>query len=235
MQAQNPGLAQQHIAVFIVTAPIIIDFLLIVLRILFNAEHSNSLPKDNPMGHTISLKKHVFLSMFSAATVLTTPALAQVKAEPRPAESTSKPSQKTGANRPGDARKKAMDIGSQPARDLGVAKAEIPAALQKAYDAPYGLKDLDSCKAIEAEIASLNEALGPDFDAGDKPKSGPGKMAEEGGKILVGSIIPFCGLVRQVSGAASADRRLEKAVTTGVARRGFLRGVRAAKGCETPR
>lgn len=183
----------------------------------------------------MTINKYAFISLLSTVTILAEPTLAQVKAEAPSAGSASQATQKPERSGLGDARKKAMDIGYQPARDLGVAKDEIPVALQKAYDAPYGLKDLESCKAIEAEIAALNEALGPDLDAGEKPKSSPGKMAEEGGKMLVGSIIPFRGLVRQVSGAASADRRLENAVTTGVARRGFLRGVRVAKGCEAPR
>ncbi|WP_066684482.1 hypothetical protein [Caulobacter sp. CCH9-E1] len=182
----------------------------------------------------MALKKYAFFSLLTTVAILAGPALAQAKAE-TPAENASKTAETPKAGGSGEARKKAMDIGSQPARDLGVAKIEIPAPLQKARDAPYGLKDLESCKAIEAEIAALNEALGPDFDAGDKPKSSPGKMAEEGGKMLVDSIIPFRGLVRQVSGAASADRRLENAITAGVARRGFLRGMLIAKGCEAPR
>jgi hypothetical protein len=38
--------------------------------------------------------------------------------------------------------------------------------------------------------------------------------------------------VREISGAAPAERRLQAAVTAGVARRGYLRGQAAAKGCK---
>ncbi|MDR6625234.1 hypothetical protein [Caulobacter segnis] len=179
-----------------------------------------------------SSRKYLLISVLSAAAALATPALAQVKAETRPAESASENSQKPEPSHLGDARKKAMDIGSQPARDIGMAKREIPASLRKAHDGAYDLKGLDSCKAIETEIASLNEALGPDFDVNDKPKAGSGKMAEAGGKMLVNGMIPFRGLVREISGAASADRHLNEVVDAGLARRGFLRGVHLKQGCQ---
>jgi hypothetical protein len=126
----------------------------------------------------MALKKYAFFSLLTTVAILAGPALAQAKAE-TPAENASKTAETPKAGGSGEARKKAMDIGSQPARDLGVAKIEIPAPLQRARDAPYGLKDLESCKAIEAEIAALNEALGPDFDAGDKPKSSPAKWPKK--------------------------------------------------------
>ena len=48
-----------------------------------------------------------------------------------------------------------MDIGSQPARDVGLSKREIPAILQTAYGAPYSLKALDNCAALETEIIAV--------------------------------------------------------------------------------
>ncbi len=177
-------------------------------------------------------KKSIFVSVIGATAILSAPALAQVKKESPSAESASRTAEKPEPARLGEARKKAMDIGSQPARDVGMAKREIPAILRKAYDAPYGLNDLDGCAALEAEIASLNEALGPDFDADDTPKEGGGKLAEAGGKMLVNSLVPFRGLVREITGAASADRYLNNVVDAGLARRGFLRGVHLKQGCE---
>ena len=56
------------------------------------------------------------------------------------------------------------------------------------------------------------------------------KIAEAGGKTIVNSLIPFRGLVREVSGAAPAQRRLNAAIDAGYARRGFLRGLAKAKG-----
>ena len=48
---------------------------------------------------------------------------------------------------------------------------------------------------------------------------------------MVNSLIPFRGIVREVSGAAPAERRLAAAIDAGFARRGFLRGVLSARGC----
>lgn len=168
-----------------------------------------------------------------ATTLLGAPALGQVKAETPTAGSVSKAPEKSEQRDARDARAKAIDIGSQPVRDVGMVKREIPPILQKAYDNPYGLQALDSCAALENEIVALNGALGPDFDAEDKPNEDrSGKMAEAGGKMVINSLIPFRGLVREITGAAPADRHLNNVVDAGLARRGFLRGVRLAKGCE---
>jgi CheY-like chemotaxis protein len=40
------------------------------------------------------------------------------------------------------------------------------------------------------------------------------------------------GLVREISGAAPAERRLQAAVTAGIARRGYLRGLAGARSCK---
>jgi hypothetical protein len=48
---------------------------------------------------------------------------------------------------------------------------------------------------------------------------------------VVNSIIPFRGVVRELSGSAEADRRLQAATDAGIARRGFLRGVQRIRGC----
>jgi len=51
---------------------------------------------------------------------------------------------------------------------------------------------------------------------------------------VVNSLIPLRGLVREVSGAAPADRRLEAAIDAGLARRGYLRGLAVSRGCRLP-
>ena len=53
-------------------------------------------------------------------------------------------------------------------------------------------------------------------------------------KGLVGSIIPFRGLVREVSGAAGDQRKAEAAVRAGLARRAYLKGLGQGKGCKYP-
>jgi hypothetical protein len=130
------------------------------------------------------------------------------------------------------ARKKSVEIGTQPARDVGVMKREIPPILQKAHEEPYSLKGLKTCKQLAAEVVELNAVLGPDYTVGNEIKENKaGKLAEAGGKSVINAIIPFRGMVRELTGAAPADRRLNAALDAGYARRGFLRGVHAKQGC----
>lgn len=129
---------------------------------------------------------------------------------------------------------KAAKIATQPARDLGAAKPEIPDVLVQATVNPYDRRSTQSCQALAAEIAALNEHLGPDYllMAG-KDEDKAGRLAEAGGKTIINTIIPFRGLVREMTGAAEAQRRFEDAVDAGYSRRGFLRGVQLTKRCPT--
>lgn len=125
-------------------------------------------------------------------------------------------------------------IATQPARDVGVAKTNIPPVLQAAAADPYSLKGIKTCRDISAAFHALTDVIGPDLQAGvTKKENRAGKLAEAGGKTVVNSIIPFRGLVREVTGAAPAQRRFERAVASGYARRGFLRGVHQTRKCKT--
>lgn len=133
-----------------------------------------------------------------------------------------------------ETRKKAGEIASQPVRDLGALRSDIPEILVSASADPYSLKGIRTCKQISAAVSALNSVLGPDFLAGDSnPENRAGRLAAAGGRTVVNSLLPFRGLVREVSGAAPAERRLEAAVDAGYARRGFLRGVHRKQGCRT--
>ena len=126
-------------------------------------------------------------------------------------------------------------IVSQPARDVGAAKTKFPQPLIDARNDPYSLRGLKTCKNIAAAFHTLTDVLGPDFQAGDVQKENrAGKLAEAGGQTVVNSIIPFRGLVREVTGAAPAQRRLNKMIDAGYARRGFLRGLYTARKCKSP-
>jgi hypothetical protein len=127
---------------------------------------------------------------------------------------------------------KAGDIASQPARDLGVNKGEIPDILQKAVQNPYAASSR-KCRPINVELGQLNAVLGDDFTVGTEANENrTGKIAEAVGKTIVNSLIPFRGLVREISGAAPAERKLQGAVAAGIARRGYLRGLASASGCK---
>jgi hypothetical protein len=151
-----------------------------------------------------------------------------------PASSTTPDKPEQGESWTTEARKKSVEIGTQPVRDVGVMKRQIPPILEKAQQEPYSLKGLKTCKQLAAEVTELNTVLGPDYKVGNELKENKaGKLAEAGGKTVVNAIIPFRGLVRELTGAAPADRRLNAALDAGYARRGFLRGVHAKQKCRT--
>lgn len=131
-----------------------------------------------------------------------------------------------------DTLERAGDIAQQPARDIGIMKKEIPPILQQAVQQPYETPRRPSCQWLRQEHASLDAALGPDFGADTHDNENKaGQLAAAGGEMLVNSLIPFRGVVREISGAAAADRRRLAAMNAGLARRGYIRGMAAARGC----
>jgi len=127
---------------------------------------------------------------------------------------------------------RAGDIATQPARDIGITHKEIPQVLQDAVRQPYATPRRPSCQWLREEHARLDAALGPDFDRNaQNNENKAGQLAAAGGEMLVNSLIPFRGVVREVSGAAAADRRRLAAMNAGLARRGYIRGVAATRGC----
>lgn len=127
----------------------------------------------------------------------------------------------------------ATEIISQPVHDVGLMNADIPEVLVRASKAPYGLAASPSCEQLNAEIETLTASIGPDFDLAEGPKENRmGQLAVAGGKSVVNSFMPFRTLVREVSGAAPAQRRYQDALNIGFARRGFLKGVYQMRDCQ---
>ncbi len=124
------------------------------------------------------------------------------------------------------------DVARTPLNDLNIDSKDIPAALVLAAEDPYASDGLNSCNAIVAEIAELDQVLGEDYDiVGEADTSiSEGKIAQG----VVGSVIPFRGLLREVSGAAGDARKLRAAATAGMVRRGFLKGIGLQRGCQYP-
>jgi hypothetical protein len=134
-----------------------------------------------------------------------------------------------------EARKKSIEIGSQPARDVGAIQAGNPADPEKALGDPYSLKGLKTCAQLSTEVRKPQRGAGRRLRHRQRgPKENrAGKLAEAGGKTIINSIIPFRSLVREVTGAAPADRHMNAVVDAGLARRGFLRGVHYKQKCRT--
>lgn len=146
----------------------------------------------------------------AALSLLAAPALAQTQDEPD-----------------------AMDVARTPLEDFNIDSDDLPEVLVEAAEDPYADAGLGSCNAIVGEIARLDTALGSDFDiAGDEDGGGisEGRVAQS----IVGSFIPFRGIVREVSGANKRRRDFNRAVTAGMVRRGYLKGLGQQRGCDYP-
>lgn len=126
----------------------------------------------------------------------------------------------------------AVDVVTTPATDLNLKRDEIPQLLIDAQDRPYELTGLGHCKPLIAEVAKFNAVLGDDIDIPNTADKGPnaGHIAQS----LVGSIVPFRGIIREISGANEQKRKLQAAIEAGIARRSFLKGVGQARGCRYP-
>jgi hypothetical protein len=150
------------------------------------------------------------LALIAAAALLAAPAAAQVMPEPD-----------------------ATEVAKTPLRDLNIDAKDIPEVLQVAVRDPYALAEKDSCDAIVIDIAALDMALGADYDIAEE--DGNQRLSQGRiGQSVVGSILPFRGIVREVTGAAENDRDLRAAYTAGMVRRAFLKGVGLGRGCAYP-
>ncbi|MGQ4828256.1 hypothetical protein, partial [Enterococcus faecalis] len=84
---------------------------------------------------------------------------------------------------------------------------KIPPILLRAQSAPYSLAGMTRCPALQREVGQLNVVLGEDVDSAHRRGKAviPGKVAQD----LVGGIIPFRGIVREISGANADGRALQ--------------------------
>ncbi len=124
------------------------------------------------------------------------------------------------------------DVAMTPLQDLNLAGDEVPPVLVDAVRDPYASEKLATCNDIVMEIARIDTVLGNDYDLAGQEETGltEGKVA----KGIVATLIPFRGVLREVTGAADDTREMKAAVTAGMVRRGFLKGLGQSKGCEYP-
>jgi hypothetical protein len=114
--------------------------------------------------------------------------------------------------------------GSQ--QGLGLTGANIPDLLKTVQADPYHAPAEPACQSIPQEILALDQVLGPDVD-GEQAKSSKVHMAMNYAR----GMIPYRGYVRFLTRADSKDKALQRAVTAGIARRAFLRGLEAHLQC----
>lgn len=124
------------------------------------------------------------------------------------------------------------DILAQPGRDLGIVPTRVPELLERLLANPYDRGGTGTCRELRLGIAQLNALLGPDWgDPAPPGETREEQLAKAGLRAGVSSAIPFRGLVREVTGAAAAERRRQQAIEAGLARRGYLRGIAREKRC----
>ena len=126
----------------------------------------------------------------------------------------------------------AKDVALTPLSDLNLRKGEIPQLLLDAQNDPYTLAGMARCPQIAAAVGELDAVLGEDIDVAQA--KGQNLSAGRAAQAALGSFIPFRGLIREVSGANSQERKVQAAIMAGTARRAFLKGVGQQRGCRYP-
>ena len=134
------------------------------------------------------------------------------------------------------ANERADDVVLSPLSDVNLRKKAIPPVLLAAAENPYAMSGLKSCASYSAAISELDGSLGDDFDVvqdktrDEKRGNGAGSLA----KAVIGGLIPFHGVIREVSGANGQQRNWDRALYAGSVRRAFLKGIGQTKGCAYP-
>jgi len=132
---------------------------------------------------------------------------------------------------------------SAPMRDLNLLRSKIPTVLLEALEDPYQRPRPATCSELIALLRPLNEALGPDIDDPSSPDDRAliAKGRDVAGETALGMIasaaqdlIPMRGWVRKLSGAEQHDKLVRAAITAGGIRRGYLKGLGEARGCNPP-
>jgi hypothetical protein len=129
---------------------------------------------------------------------------------------------------------------STPFNDLNITRTEVPQRLALIVSSYEALPRAD-CRSIAVEVVELTNILGPDTDAPPNAQDAGLKMGDDAAALVLRQVtttmadfIPFRSAVREATGASAHERRLRAAYERGVARRAYLKGVGAAKGCAPP-
>ena len=161
--------------------------------------------------------RHVIYAIACGCALFAAPAIAQTAVAP--------------------ANVRAEDVAMSPLSDLNVRKKDVPVVLEAAMAKPYDLAGIKSCKGLTTAIVDLNGALGDDIDVATGEKTDMETVGNSAGAIaksVLGSFIPFRGVVREISGANAQERLWDRALYAGTARRAFLKGVGEQRGCAWP-
>ncbi|WP_309629419.1 hypothetical protein [Brevundimonas sp.] len=135
------------------------------------------------------------------------------------------------------------DAATQPLVDLNVRRDLIPTVLRQAQANPYDRRNLSQCTTIGAEVARLDEALGPDRDEPPAPDSptlnerAQDALAEamlDAIRDAATDFIPYRSWIRQLTGAQARSKAVQDAIEAGRLRRAFLKGLGMRADCSPP-
>jgi len=135
------------------------------------------------------------------------------------------------------------DAVTAPLVDLNVRRDQIPTVLLQAQANPYDRRNLNRCSTVAAEVARLNEALGPDRDEpapvdgstlNERMQDALAEGALDAIRDATTDFIPYRSWVRQLSGAQARSKTVQDAVEAGRLRRAYLKGLGMKLNCAPP-
>ncbi len=128
------------------------------------------------------------------------------------------------------------NIATKPLKDMNIIKKKVAPELEAMMAEPYSMKGLRTCRQIITEVKKIDEMLGPDVDSPEAleaaKKQTPAEFVFGATEAVAGSLIPFTGLIRFVSGAQKRERYAQAAVFAGSVRRAYLKGTARNRGCK---
>ncbi|MWV28209.1 hypothetical protein [Aurantiacibacter rhizosphaerae] len=131
-----------------------------------------------------------------------------------------------------DRRPNVADVAMTPLSDLNLKRDPIPTILIWAQENPYANEGLESCSNILRGIGDLDAVLGDDVDA--QPDEEERLSITGVAQSALGSFIPFRGIIREISGANDHEHKFRQAITAGLMRRSYLKGLGEARDCPYP-
>ena len=160
------------------------------------------------------------------------------RGDARPAPAEAQPSNKVQTTSEANSESVA-GAAKAPLRDLNLIRTQVPDILIQALADPYARPKTKKCQELVNLIRPLNDALGADLDV--PPTAEEQNLYQRGRPMALGAmagvasdVIPFRGVVRQLSGAARHDQYVQAAILAGFSRRAYLKGLGEVRGCKPP-
>ena len=132
------------------------------------------------------------------------------RGDARPAPAEAQPSNKVQTTSEANS-ESVVGAAKAPLRDLNLIRTQVPDILIQALADPYARPKTKKCQELVNLIRPLNDALGADLDV--PPTAEEQNLYQRGRPMALGAmagvasdVVPFRGVVRQLSGAARHDQ-----------------------------